>query len=76
MLLPVLVLCGKQEEKTDLWRNGKRAYKHPLEIVGSECKDGVLRGFLGGEGLNERYFIKSDYMSDYFDILIRAMWQV
>lgn len=37
-------------------------------------------GFWGGEGIEqERYFIKSDYMnelSDYFDILIREMWDV
>lgn len=29
--------------------------------------------------MNKRYFIKSDYMNelaDYFDILIRASWQV
>lgn len=51
MLLPVLVLSGKPEEKTDIWRNGKGAYEHPLEIVGSECKDGVLQGFFGGESV-------------------------
>lgn len=29
-------------EKPDIWRNQKRAYEHPLEITGSECKDGVF----------------------------------
>lgn len=41
MPLPVLVLSSRPE-KTDIWRNQKRAFKHPLEIMGSEFKDGVL----------------------------------
>lgn len=41
MPLPVLVLSGRPE-KNDIWRNQKRAFEHPLEITGSEFKDGVL----------------------------------
>lgn len=46
MPLPVLVLIGRPEKKLT-WRNQKRAYEHPLEITGSECKDGVLWVFGG-----------------------------
>lgn len=69
--------CFKSQarEKTDIWRNQKRAYEHPLEmIMRSECKDGVLWVFGGEKWSNKRDILLRATI--WLIILIRASWQV